>query len=168
MMKIRILINVFWIFTLYSILITANAGSSATTITTVTANIVPAVSFSVTQPIMLTQQASNNLPGTSAGNEGNTSLSNNIILRSTNIKHTTKFRVKSSQKLAYDVSVPEHVSVSDYNSKITANITYKPHAQEQLNINEEHVLDIGGVLIDAIEHNRGAYHGLIDITVNYN
>lgn len=165
-MKIRVLKNVFQLIALYSIAITANAGSSATAITTITANIVPTASFSVTEPILFSQQLANSLPISTTGHRENTpnsAFANSVILRTTNTGTTAKFSVKSSQNLAYDVSMPTRVSVSDSKSNITANISHTPDAHEELNINEEYEFKIGGAIKDT-----GAYHGLIDITINYN
>jgi len=163
--------NGFQLFALYSIVISANAGSSATAITTITANIVPAASFSVTDTISLSQQAANILPISTAGhrdNSPNSAFANRVILNTTDRRTTARFSVKSSQNLAYDISMPPHVSVSNNKSSITANISHTVNAHGQLNIDEVHELKIGGAFKDTTAQNTGAYHGLIDITVNYN
>jgi len=89
-------------------------------------------------------------------------------LRTTDTNKPAKFRVKSSQNLIYDVSMPSHISASNNKRKIKAYINHTLDADAQLNINEGYELEIGGSLKDDAEKNNGAYHGVIDITVNYN
>ena len=170
-MKTRILINAFRLITLYSVATTANSGSSATAITTITANIVPAASFSVTAPIILNRQTSNPASRSNVSQEEDIlkpAFAGGAMLRTTDTNYPAKIRINSSQNLIYDVSMPSHISASNNKRKIKAYINHTLEADAQLNINEGYELEIGGSLKDDAEKNNGAYHGVIDITVNYN
>lgn len=170
-MKIKTLISIFQLSILYTIAITANADSSATAFTTISANIVPAASFSVSTPVLLAQQTAN-VPLASATNHAiNTStskFSNSILLRTPDGQSPVKFMVKSSQNLAYDVSISSHTSDFDNTGSINENINHTLDAHVKINIHEEHEMYIDGSMLNASEKNTGTNHGLIGITVNYN
>jgi len=170
-MIIRTLINAFRLITLYAVTTTANSGSSATATTTITANIVPAASFSVTAPIILNRQTSNPAPRSNVSQEQNISkptFTNSAMLRTTDTNNPARFRINSNQNLIYDVSMPSHISASNNKRKIKAYISHTLDADARLNINQGYELEISGSLKDDAEKKNGTYHGDIDITVNYN
>jgi hypothetical protein len=170
-MKHRTLIYAFLLAILGSVAITVNAGSSATAITTITANIVPAASFSVSAPILLSQQSVNKPLIATTSQHQNSSKSvipNSIILRTNDTQSPAKFSAKSSQNLAYDISMSSHVSATDNKINITADINHTLDVHGQHNNNDEHELIINGLVMDTADQDTGIYHGLIDITINYN
>ena len=170
-MIIRTLINAFRLITLYSLATTANSGSSATAITTITANIVPAASFSMTAPVILNQQTSNPASRSNVSQKEDIlkpTFASSAILRTTDTNNPTRFRVNSNRNLIYDVSMPSHISASNNKREIKAYINHTLEADAPLDINEGYALEIGGSLKDDAENNNGDYHGVIDITVNYN
>ncbi len=156
---------------LNSIVFIAEAGSSATAITTITAKIVPAASFSVSESILLSRQAAASNRTTISHHPAHAAApvsGNSVILNTINSENSAKFRVDSSQDMAFNISMSSSVLITDNTKNITANISRRHPDKGQLNINEEHELKIDGVVSSTESRNTGAYHGLIDITVNYN
>jgi len=153
------------------IVITANAGSSATANTTITTNIVPAASFSISNPIVLTQHTGNrhrNLVSTQLQHTIKSTSDNRVILNTVDTIYPPKLRINSTQKLTYDISMPPLVSASGYERNITANINNTSWKDDQPDVNAERLLKIDGTGTNNIHQDAGTYHGTIDITVNYN
>ena len=163
-MAIGMLKNAFILFGLSSITLSAEAGSSATAITTISANIVPAASFSVIEPVLLRQGTSQ-----SAGSsQHHTAISNHGDHVIPSSVEPAKLKINSSQNLIYDVSLPSAVGISGNEGGASTRIGYsssKNNAQVQ---NKEVLLEIDAAVSSDKTPKTGTYQGLFDITVNYN
>lgn len=171
-MHVRTLINSFLIILLYSITVTTDAGSSATAITTISANIVPAASFTVSSPILLNQGSVDRQRLLSSkfqqGIASKITSSNGLNPGPTVTGKATRLSVESSKNLVYDVSLSPQINATDNGSHITAKIRHSLENNGQTNSTEEFKLEIDGSLTGDKSQDTGAYRGLIDITVNYN
>ncbi len=149
---------------LFSITLTAEAGSFATAITTISANIVPAASFAVSDTVLLRQPASKSVD-TYHGNTINMKPGDRVSLSSSK---PAKLLINSSQNLVYDVSMPATVSITGNENNISTHLDYTPRENGQQAPNEDVLLEIGGELTNDNNPDAGTYQGLVDITINYN
>ena len=165
------LINVVLLIMLNSVASVADAGSSATAITTISANIVPAASFTVSNSILLEQSATSRVQATNIYHSGQVTKplsAHKVILKTDNTKTPARIMVSSSQNMAFNISMSSSVRISDDTKNITASINHIPQDEIKLDINKEHELRIDGIIPNTESNNSGSYHGLIDITLNYN
>ena len=152
------------LFSLLSMAPPAPAGSSATAITTISANIVPAASFSARDPVVMTLQG----PGRGSGNgpvsnqaSGDTSLRLDTV-------GTAKFSINSSHNVIYDLSIPASVEASRDAASITTRIDESRHEARPYRDIEEYQLRFNGSVHRIDRPGDGTFRGLLDITVNYN
>ena len=159
-MRISTLKHAFFLFALCSAAAAAQAGSSATAITTITANIVPAASFSAAEPVILTRSF-----GSTDHKAATTNQSGHVTLSSA---EPTKLHIKSSQNLIYDLSIPASVSVPGIVHEVSTRFDKTRPQPSQGKTGNPVLMDITGAVNPARTQEPGDYKGLIDITVNYN
>ena len=142
----------------------AIAGSSATAITTISANIVPAASFSASRPLLL-----NELPADFASAENHKlralTRGRRVLLGTAK---PAEFFLKNDQNLVHDISVPSFSRASDQTGRKSVSIEHIS-SEKSYNIDSGHyTIDIDEAVLNNKNSKAGTYRGLIDITVNYN
>lgn len=139
--------------------------NAATATATVTANIVPASSFSISESIQLSTAAEKN-------NDVQQTLINNnrIEISSLNSKDAVKVKIISGHNNTYDLSISSKSILTSSKSSNKLEIdSLKLHKDTpSLNHNNEQGLIIEGVLTKPDSKSTGPYSGITEITVNYN
>ena len=141
----------------------ANAAATATA--TVTANVVPASSFSISESIHL-----NTAPEKNSDVQRTLIDNNRVEISSLNNKDAVKVKINSYQNNIYDLSISSKSVLTSSNSSNKIKIdNLKIHNNiPSLNSNNEQGLIIEGVLTKPDSKNTGPYSGTTEITVNYN
>lgn len=152
------------LFSLLAMAPPASAGSSATAMTTISANIVPAASFTARDAVVLIPQDPGRVSGTDPVSDqvpGATGLTLDTI-------GTAKFSINSGHNVIYDLSIPAAVEVRGSAANMTTRIDeFRDEDHPYRNI-EEYQLRFNGSLHPVERPGDGAFRGLMDITVNYN
>ncbi len=140
-------------------------ANAATATATVSANIVPASSFSISENIQLSMAAKKN------SDVQQTIINNNRIeISSLNSKDAVKVKIISGHNNTYDLSISSKSILTSSNSsnKIKIDSLRLRKDTPSLNSNNEQELIIEGVLTKPGSKNTGPYSGTTEITVNYN
>ena len=145
---------------LCSAVVTAEAGSSATAITTISANIVPAASFTVAGPVTLHRSV-----GLTEHNAVATSQAGHVTLSSAD---PTKLQIRSSPSLVYDLSIPASISVPGIAHEVATRFDKTRQRQDRSDTGDQVLMDVVGAVKNTRTQEPGTYQGQIDITVNYN
>ena len=146
---------------LVPVIFEANAAATATA--TVTANIVPASSFSISESIRLSTTSEKN-------SDEQQRLINNNHLEISSLNNTNAVKAKIiSHNNIYDLSISSNSIMTSSNSsnKIEINSLKIHNNTPSLNRNNEQWLIIEGVLTKPDSKNR-SHSGTTEITVNYN
>lgn len=141
----------------------ANAAATATA--TVTANIVPASSFSISESFHQSITPENN------SDVQRTLINNNRIeISSLDNKNAVKVKIISYHNNTYNLSISSQSILTgpDSSSRIKIDNLEINDSAPSLNSNNEQGLIIEGILTIPDNNNTGSYSGPTEITVNYN
>ena len=140
-------------------------ANAATATATVSANIVPASSFSMSESIQLSTAAEKN------SDVQQTLINNNHIeISSLGNNNAAKVKIISYHNNIYDLSISSKSILTDSNSsnKIKIDNLEIHNNSPSLNRINEQGLIIKGVLTKPDSKNTGSYSGSTEITVNFN
>lgn len=152
------------LFSLLSMAPSAMAGSSATATTTISANIVPAASFTARDSVVLIPRG----PGQGGGNESVSNQASSATGLTLDTIGTARFSINSSNNVIYDLSIPASVDARSNAANMTTRIDEFRHVDHPYRNIEEYQLRLNGA-VDRIDRaGDGTFRGLLDITVNYN
>ena len=141
----------------------ANAAATATT--TVTANIVPVSSFSISENFH------QNIKPEESSDVLRTPVNNNRIeISSLDNKNAVKVKIISYHNNSYNLSISSQSILTgpDSSNRVKIDKLEIGHSTPSLNSNNEQGLIIKGILTIPDSNNTGSYSGTTEITVNYN
>ena len=143
------------LFGMCSATVSAGSGSSATAVTTISANIVPAASFMVTEPVILNR--------TTGATDHSSVMANPAGRVTLSSADPPQMQIRSSQDLVYDLSIPASISIPGIAQEVLTRFDEAGQRQGRRDTGHQFLLEITGPA-----QNMRTYKGLIDITVNYN
>lgn len=146
-----------------TVIFEANAAATATT--TVTANIVPASSFSISENFH-----QNIIPEEKSDVLRSPVNNNRIEISSFDNKNTVKVKIISYHNNTYNLSIASQSILTgpDASNRIKIDKLEVDDSSPSLNSNNEQGLIIEGVLTIPGSNYTGSYSGTTEITVNYN
>lgn len=140
-------------------LVPVNATAGATATATVTANIVPAVTVTMPDSVMMAQATNSVLP----------EHKESINLSTVAVDDAAKFNIKSSGKFTYSMTVSSRVNISNKaGNKASINNFRLPLSNGYVTSNKQHELHMAGALDKGNESNSGLYMGQVYLTANFN
>lgn len=137
-------------------LVSMNAAA-ATASATVTANIVPAVTVTMPDSILMGQVKNSVL------SERNESINLSTV------NNAAKFNIKSSGKFTYSMTVSSKVNLSNKSgNKVSMSNFHLPSKGGYVTSEKAQELRMAGALDNAKKPNNGAYTGQVYLTANFN